>query len=129
MMNTYAIGVCKQEISAVIEPFIGIGFTKEYKINVGEQASLVTSDFYDNDAPVYFYIRHKKIEMSKDDVSKYFDITWKHGCYNTCIRNDIPCTNLTRVQEGATNLTERNTWTCQIGWEIGRGTCYRYKSE
>lgn len=128
-MNTYAIGICKQEISAEMEPFIGIGFTKEYKINVGEQVSLHTSDYYDSDVPVYFYIRHKKIEMNKDDVSQYFDMTWKYGCYNTCIRGGVPCVNLSRVPEDATNLTERNSWTCHIGWEIGRGDCCEYESE
>lgn len=128
-MSDYAVGVCKQEISVVMERFIGIGFTKEFKVVVGDKISLHTDNLYDENSPVYFYIHHKKIEMSRSDVDEYFDLTWKHDCYNTCIRKGSPCANLMRVPDGATNLTERNTWTCQIGWEVGRGDCCRYTIE
>ncbi|MGG1659472.1 hypothetical protein [Brevibacillus sp. NRS-1366] len=128
-MNTFATGICKQEIIETLEPYIGIGFEKEYKIETGESTDIYSEDFYDNKIPAYFYIRHKKVEIDKVQIEKYFDITWKHNCYNTCIRNGVPCEKLSKVPQGATNLTERNSWTCQFGWEVGRGDCCRYEAE
>jgi hypothetical protein len=128
-MNTFAIGLCKQEMTIVTEPFTGIGFFKEYKAEQGESVNLYTESVYDEDATVYFYMRHKKIEISRKDIEKHFELIWKQGCYNTCIRDGVPCLRLAHVPEGSTHLTERFSWTCSIGWEVGRGDCCEYKTK
>ncbi|WP_064199073.1 hypothetical protein [Brevibacillus brevis] len=128
-MNTYAQGTLKKEIVEVMEPYIGIGFTKEFKLDVGQSVAIYSNDLYDETVPVHVYLRYKKIEISKDNLNDYFNIEWKHGCYNTCIRNGIPCAKLPRVPDGATHLTMREAWTCSIGWEVGRGDCSKYESQ
>ncbi|MFB0831479.1 hypothetical protein ACEU2D_17985 [Brevibacillus laterosporus] len=125
-MGIYAVGVCKKEFSEMLEPFIGVGFQKEYKVKVGDRKTVYSHNLYDESDKVYFYIKHKKIEMHKVQLEEFFEIEWKFGCYNACIRDGVHCVNLPNCIESASHLSPKEAWTCNMGWEIGRADCCEY---
>ncbi|QOS99968.1 hypothetical protein JNUCC42_04220 [Brevibacterium sp. JNUCC-42] len=126
-MEIYAVGICKKEISEMLEPFIGVGYQKEYKVKVGDRKTVYSDNLNDDSDKVYFYIKHKKIEMHKVQLEEFFEIEWKFGCYNTCIRDGVHCANLPNSIESTSHLSIKETWTCNIGWEVGRADCCEYK--
>ncbi|PPA85002.1 hypothetical protein C4A75_09500 [Brevibacillus laterosporus] len=125
-MEIYAVGICKKEFSEMLEPFIGVGFQKEYKVKIGDRKTIYSDNLYNESDQVYFYIRHKKIQILKEQLENLFEIDWKFGCYNTCIRDGVHCVNLPNCIEDASHLSLKKTWTCNIGWEIGRADCCEY---
>ncbi|XOS93153.1 hypothetical protein ACLMAB_05815 [Brevibacillus laterosporus] len=103
-MEIYAVGICKKEISEMLEPFKGTGYEKEYKVKIGDRKTIYSDNLLEN----------------------LFEIEWKFGCYNTCIRDGVHCVKLPNCIESASHLSLKEAWTCNIGWEVGRADCCKY---
>lgn len=98
---------------------------QEFKINIGESVNIE----YDEQSKKYLlHLHFHKIKLNQKQFNEYFDIIWKQGCYNTCIRDEKVCNKIDHyVSEGASSLDKYSSNCCRIGWEIGRADCCRYE--
>ncbi|MBU7316088.1 hypothetical protein [Paenibacillus oleatilyticus] len=126
------VGKCKNEISRIMPPFKGMPdwlaeeMKKEYKTEIGDIVRFENNE----SGGYYFYLNHERIDMSRTELEEHFEIVWEYGCYNTCIRDGIPCNKIGQyIPEGTTDRSKYWSNCCRIGWEVGRAACYMYEVE
>lgn len=133
-MNPKIVGKCIKEFTHHMLPYQGLPeemqkeFLMEYKIEINDIVPIHVTSTYDNNE-YSFYLRYKKITMAKKEFEEHFQIIWEYGCYNTCIRNGIPCKNLGYIEKGSTERTPYLFKSCGIGWEVGREGCFKYEAK
>lgn len=119
-------GRCKKKVSCSMPTFTDReDFVKEFSVEEGEDKSIYLSKDGEN---YEFKLHYQTIIMTRADIEEHFDIMWERDCYNTCIRDGVPCENLTCYHDGDMALDKRRSTSCRISWEIGRGACARYET-
>ena len=124
-MQTYMIGQCKKEISREL-PFFSDreDFKKTFKIEAGD-----TTWIYQKEDKLYYNLGHHKMYITEEEMKELFQVVWKDGCVNTCVRSGVPCSRLRGNIEEVNPLDKAYDFSCSIGWDVGGATCCGYTDE